>query len=249
MTRIRKWYDWLCFFSYFLLSSSIVQLLHLLDEFTRSDLGAKFQFTNQRGGSCFPLIYSQWYLKKHVPQYHKVSCSDAMKSIPAYIEKHNVTRIILASYWYVTPSQLHKLFAKALSETLDEFQKRGIRVLVVGAGPWFPGLRRECPIAYPVKVTPSVASCVKPVLLSKQTLRPVNLILRRAVDAHRNMFYWNISPYICPMGMCTPYYKGKLLYWEQNHYNEIIGRDVAQDILRNYGFPTPFQELLEDSGQ
>lgn len=70
-------------------------------------------------------------------------------------------------------------------------------------------------------------------------------ILERMASQMTGVYFWDYSPFICPDGVCSPYYKGKLMYWEITHYNEIMARTVALDILANYNLPVPIELILK----
>jgi peptidoglycan/LPS O-acetylase OafA/YrhL len=207
--------------------SHALQFTPVLEEFVKSNQRLKFTIKVTMG--CPPLFFSMWYMKKH----HHEGCWSFMQTKPDFIRQNNISHVVLSSSWVATNETE---FARAVLENIDAYKALKVKVLLIGVGPWFPTLRRQCPLNFPVAVDPTLANCVVNLTISQHHLRPINNILQREADG-KSIYYWSLSRFLCPFGVCSPYYKGKLLFWERSHYNEIMSRVVARDIIKAYGIP------------
>jgi hypothetical protein len=218
--------------------SHALQVGFLLEDLT-AEIGGGFKFSSLLTGTCMPFFMS-YALELGL---QTSNCASVMRQLPSFVAKHNASAVILAAYWYCKPSQT-MLLKRALTDVVDYFVARNISVLVIGRGPIFPSLRRECPLDFPSSPPFNFETCVQK--SSVRSVQAVNEILMSVVQSycHQPVFYWDVLQYMCPLGECSPYYRGKLLFWEHTHYNDIMAREVAKDILTHWGVPEPLSKFI-----
>lgn len=212
--------------------SHAMQFMPLLHEFSGLKLGSVALRTSS---GCSALPFSSGEPRR--------GCRDMLKFAGEELEA--VARpgilVVLASWWH--PLRTGPSFRKNLRRTLDRLRKLKLVVLVIGSGPNFPRLRRECPMVRPVLVNPTNAVCVETVRLENHRVGRVNGIIA-SLAAEYGAFYWSINANLCPDGVCSPYYKDRLMFWEHSHYNEIMARAFVRNLVANFGLPAPIKAVF-----
>jgi peptidoglycan/LPS O-acetylase OafA/YrhL len=216
--------------------SHAVQLVPIVDVFSGRNLSIAVRWAS----GCPPFISgtSGFVFTK--------ACTLMRESV--LMELEQVARpgqlVVLASLWHHSAVGPVSNFEADLDRTLSRLRQLKVSVIIIGSGPNFPKLRRNCPMNLPERGDPTTAMCIETVKLDRNNRGGfVNELVARSA-ARNGAFYWSINANLCPAGICSPYYKGRLMFWHPNHYNEIMAFRFAHDVIQTFGLPAVWKAFL-----
>ena len=124
-------------------------------------------------------------------------------------------------------------FREELESTLDQMQAAGLRVVLLGNVPRFPGYRRRCELQL---ASGEERPCRR---LSRRPDRgesKANRTLRAIADARDGVEYLSVHAVLCRDGTCEPYLRGQPLYYDSGHLSmagsRLIGRIIVKGPAR-----------------
>ncbi len=133
-------------------------------------------------------------------------------------------------------------FEKTLAETLGEFTKRGIKVLLIGQIPTYPRLPVRC-IVSALRDGSDTSPCGLTVNDAGRELGASNASLNRLAAQNPDISVFLPSSVMCGKERCPPVLDGVMLYKNEGHVNrfgaEYLGRFVAFPTLEARGNGKP----------
>jgi hypothetical protein len=218
-----------------------------------SELGkrAGFEVIKRTSKGCPPFFWSTDLLA--TTQWG----SACMVEMPAFlkdVEQSEVVALTAQYHSYMTaypwngPSVSTADRKAALESTVDRLLAMKKTVILLAQISYFDGFRRNCPPVILEKDRASVslgdAPCVKTHTWAEIPITKENELLLAVKEKKCNVYYWDVNPYICPQGVCSPYFKtGEKLYLDDTHLTKQGALLVASTIPE---LPWPIKEALSN---
>jgi peptidoglycan/LPS O-acetylase OafA/YrhL len=196
---------------------------------------AGFNFRNIALGSCPPLETDP---APFVASTRLQDCRASAEPVLAAVRAAKVVIISASwsSYQHQSPEFLDKFFATARS-----LANSGKFVILIGKAPSFPSYDRRChekALSYPLLSCPKTSAPLDPDVMS------ANNQLRSFSDRTPNVAFFDVSPYFCHDGACSPYdAAGNPLYYDQSHLSMPSSWKLGERIIRQDGVPTSFARI------
>ncbi len=198
---------------------------------------AGFSFRNAAHSACPPLLIG-------AAEFLKPGRLENCRNSIATVERHlgSYSTVILGAAWapYV---DRNKKFIVYLEETLDLLVKQGKTVIILGQVPMFKFINSKCP-QKALKV--SALNCVGGDQERSPSARRVNVALKRLAESRENVYFFEVTDFLCPNGQCRAFYNGALLYFDESHLSMEGAWLLGRSIVRSTGIPSVFS-LLGDN--
>lgn len=196
---------------------------------------AGFRFRNVAVGACPPVLDLPDTLAN---AKRLLDCRDSTDLIKHALADHEV--IVLSASWTGYAGGFGAAWP-AFERTIVHLLQQGKRVVLIGKAPEFPHYDRRCrekALRYPVM------SCANPMAPMGAEVAKANAHLAAFAAATPGVDYFDVTRYLCPAGVCTPYEKdGQLAYFDASHLAMDASWRLGRRIVQQEGVPGVFRSM------
>lgn len=196
---------------------------------------AGFSYRNIELGSCPPIFANPepFVNAKRLPD-----CLGSAATIREAIQAADI--VIISASWsdYLKRSDN---FLETLFSTTQSLSDAGKLVILMAKAPVVAGYDRRCrekALSYPF------LECFSGASSTTAEVTRVNDRLKAYAERTRNVAYFDITPYLCPAGLCSAFdAEGKSLYYDPSHLSLPASWELDELIVSKVGVPEPFSRI------
>ncbi len=139
--------------------------------------------------------------------------------------------VILAGVWESYAE--HPSFMADLEATVSRITDQQVRVILMAQVPIFSNFDRHCALR---NFRALEVDCEQRVQYQRQALTPAQQQIRAIAQRNERVDFYDLAEEICPAGLCSPYARGRELYFDPWHLNIPGSRYLGEQLL-NSGKP------------
>lgn len=198
---------------------------------------AGFSFRHIASGACPPLLEGD--LKLYVTAKKYPHCLASNNIARELIKEYPV--IVIAGSWVAYQNDSPS-FIQDLKTTIEYLVAQNRKVIVMGKNPVFIKTDPLCPAK--ALVYPWLSCEVNKVPLS-QDVANFNAMLKEFAEKTPNVKYFDVIPYLCQHGLCSPTDpQGNKLYFDAGHFSISGSWKLGNLITQQSAVPAPFDEVV-----
>jgi peptidoglycan/LPS O-acetylase OafA/YrhL len=176
------------------------------------------------------------------------SCPEFQNKVIDYVlSMGHYGNVIMSARWSAYKMLMNKEFYNAVDVTLKKFSSANVTVLLIGEVPVFPGLRAACGREYVIGRMPDLCAITKSVWWEQGRPESFENELMDFSRKYKGVHYLNLHQFLCPLGICSPYFKGIRAYNDFQHLNMVGATLLGQEIFEKYGLPQSLAEIAKRS--
>lgn len=183
-----------------------------------------FAFRNLSVSSC-PPVFARGH--RYGKPTDRQGCSRYRAQVRKEVRRYPY--VILGAQW--TSHSRVDGFERDLVATLEELDRRGTKVIILGQVPRFPSFNQNCEIA---RISSPDLVCEAAV--GNGAIPSINRRLKRIAQRHSHVEYMDVSDVICPDGECSPYLGEGPIYFDPGHLSMAGSWDVGRALVAS-GIP------------
>jgi hypothetical protein len=191
-----------------------------------------FSFRNVATSACPPIFDDP---KRFVSQKRADGCVRAMAPMREAVRDF---RVVITSASYTGYLLTDDSFIDAYERTLRSLAEDGKLVIIMAEAPVFEVYDRRCrekAIAFPGMNCAPFSGRPDPIGVA------ANARLQAFAARTAGVEWFDVNPYLCRDGACSPFDADRPLYYDRHHLSMPASWDLGKRIIATEGVPTPFR--------
>ena len=159
--------------------------------------------------------------------YARDRCNEFREGVRKFVASAHIKTVILAAQW--TVHDKNPQFKGALNRTINELEKQGVKVVMLGQVPWFPGYTRECELRW---ARVGHGRCEQRSASADKGPLPLSEYMSGLAKASSAAFV-DVHDVLCRDGQCSPYVDGVPVYFNPTHLSAAGSYRIGEKIVES----------------